>query len=159
MSIGVFNLDAYLRYAAGGEDGILPHDDFDAWEPLFRLHKINNKTLCEGSYYGTTLLPDGAEEMSLMSVNCGGADDPTEFACFLEQGTLNRWMSKLKEWGYTRESAMEFFGVHGFFSHLYNDVYFGFSDETFVTWIKKVVMPEFEHYFPKPEKKKKVKKK
>lgn len=161
MKLGVFDLNHFILYSETC-GGILDLEDLNAWEPLFSLHKISNETLCNGVLYGQYILGEERwKHRALVNESVHDEEGPN-FKCFLDGDLthcLTGWMRQFQHWGYTRESAIEFFGLNGFFTHLYNDVYVGLSDATFPTWIHKVVLPEFNNYFPKPEKKKRVKKK
>lgn len=52
-------------------------------------------------------------------------------------------MEWLKLWGYTYESAQDFFGIRGFLSNLYNDRYVGIdNEERFKIYIDQIILPQ-----------------
>ena len=147
MSLNIIDLNSFAEASNHWGVGILPLTNFAAWEPLFKVHKMSNRFLCEGTYFGKWVKPDSEE--IIICADGERHDDANEFTCFLSRGSLTDWIRKFKEWNYTREETIEFFGPTGFFTHLYNHVHLDLSEDTFLPWIHKVVIPEFNHYFPK----------
>lgn len=131
---------------------ILPLDNFDAWSPMFTKHHMTNQFLCQCTLYGHNLLED--KKLIRGTIVDEDHDDSCaeEFECFFEGRTIRNWMEWLKIWGYTYESAREFFGVRGFLSNLYNQKYIGIEDEKmFDNYVNKIILPQFDEVW-NPEK-------
>jgi hypothetical protein len=154
MKAGIFNIDYFSDALLEQIGGFMPLDDFAAWDPMFSVHRVDNSSFCEFTQFGQEV--QNQDETNHWLV-CNHEDDccSESFTCFLSQGNINWWMKSFKDWGYTRESAIEFFGVKGFFSNLFASVNFDadflHKDPVFAkAYIDGVVIPLFDEYFPVP---------
>lgn len=126
---------------------ILPLDNFNAWAPMFTRHNMTNKFLCQHTLYGHGLLENKMDVRESIVLDGFGFDDSSaeEFQCFFEDRTIRNWMEWIKIWGYTYESAREFFEVKGFLSNLYNQKYIGIEDkDKFDIYIEQIILPQFD---------------
>lgn len=155
MQAGIFNVRYFSKTLTKYLDGFMPLDNFAAWEPMFSVHRVDNSSFCKFSQFGQDVL--GQEESKHWLV-CDDEHDymAESFTCFLSQGNIRDWMNMFEKWGYTRESAIEFFGVNGFFSNLFASINFSADflhkeNPSFTkVYIEGVVIPMFNEYFPAP---------
>ncbi len=132
----------------------LPLDNFDAWEPMFKIHHISNQTLCKSTTFGHKLVDCHEDEKETMTDYSIDDSYAASFACFFYGGwnnilPLRTWISRLQKWGYQRQAAREFFEEKGFLSNIYYEAQLGAEDEErFVLFIKHVVLPEFDASWP-----------
>lgn len=123
--------------------------DMRAWRPLFSKQYVTNEFMCTHIDF----IPELAKGKSVTDIfdpDINNDDDRLSF--FLSEGQLLGnwgWVISFRDWGYTRESAREFFGVDGFLSNLYNQSYLAINnDKTFMLWINEIVLPEFDSIWP-----------
>ncbi len=129
-------------------------DNFDAWKPMFKIHHISNQTLCKLTTFGHKLVDchkDEKETVTYYNVDDSYAES---FECFFYDKrnniiALETWISRLRNWGYERQAAREFFDEKGFLSNIYGEAQIGITDrERFDLFVKHVVLPEFDTQWP-----------
>lgn len=130
----------YLKYMA---------KDMRAWRPLFSKQHVTNEFMCTHIDF----IPELAKGKSVTDIfDPDTHNDDDRLSFFLSEGQLLGnwgWAISFRDWGYTRESAREFFGVDGFLSNLYNQLYLAINnEERFVFWINEIVLPEFDSIWP-----------
>lgn len=129
--------------------------DFRAWEPMFKVHRVSNHTLCKLTTFGHKLVDcekDEKETMTSYNVDDSCAE---HFQCFFFYGERNNvmaletWINRLRNWGYERQVAREFFIEKGFLSNMYYEAHIGTDDsKRFSLFVKHVALPEFDAQWP-----------
>ncbi len=115
---------------------LLDFSDFEAWSPFF-WNQASNSLFMEH-------LPFKTNEKEIYYDF--DYHDNTKHA-IVEYCEMYGWVKKLKLFGYTRESAREFFGIEGYISKLYYLTYLEHDDETeslFKGFIKGFALPMFD---------------